>query len=140
MSDFAMPQLKNTSLMPIGVHCVLELYQCPSDLLNNPKFIQQALREAAQQAKSTLLEEVSHQFHPQGVTAVALLAESHLSVHTWPEMGYVAADVFTCGQATAPEKACEALVQIFQAQRYLLVKVPRGRSLLTARSTSAVLH
>lgn len=126
-----MPQLKNAPLIPIGVHCVLELYQCPNDLLNNPEFIQQALRKAAQQANSTLLEEVSHQFHPQGVTAVALLAESHISVHTWPEIGYVAADVFTCGQATTPEKACEALVQLFQAQRHLLVKLARGRSLLT---------
>jgi S-adenosylmethionine decarboxylase len=117
----------------VGKHCILELYNCSTELLNDAAFIQQALREAAKHADSTLLDEVKHQFHPQGVTALALLAESHISIHTWPEIGYAAADVFTCGQHTKPEKACEYLVEIFQASKHLLLQVPR-------RTTPSVTH
>lgn len=126
MSDyFESSQLGNRSLATVGIHCILELYNCPIDLLNDAIFIKQALREAAEVAQSTLLNEVTHQFHPQGVTALALLAESHISIHTWPEIGYVAIDVFTCGQQAEPEKACNYFIQAFQASKYLLLKLPR---------------
>ena len=69
---------------PVGVHCILELYQCPPALLNDPEFVTGAVEAASQQANSTLLKLSFHQFEPQGITAVALLAESHLSIHTWP--------------------------------------------------------
>lgn len=112
-------------LVPVGVHCILELYDCPTDILNNAVFIQQALQEAAKMAKFTLLKEIVHQFHPQGVTALALLAESHISIHTWPEIGYAAADIFTCGQHAEPDEACQYLIQTFQANKHLLLKLPR---------------
>jgi S-adenosylmethionine decarboxylase len=117
----------DTSLVPVGSHCILELYDCPTHLLNNPSFITQALREAAQTAKSTLIKEIWHQFEPFGVTALALLAESHISIHTWPEIGYIAVDIFTCGQHAEPEKACQYLIQAFQARNHVLLKLPRGR-------------
>ena len=112
--------------IPVGVHCILELYDCPPELLNDINFIKTALKEAAITAKSTLLDEVAHQFHPQGVTALALLAESHISIHTWPENGYLAADVFTCGEHAKPVDACKFLVEIFQAGNHVLMKLPRG--------------
>ena len=74
----------------------------------------------------TLLKLSSHQFHPQGVTAVGLLAESHLSIHTWPEHGYAAVDVFTCGEEARPQQACDYLVKRFAARRHSLVVLPRG--------------
>jgi len=120
-------KLDEISLRTVGVHCVLELYNCPASLLNNKSFIKEILRSAATKAKSTLLEEVSYKFNPQGVTAMVLLAESHISIHTWPESGYAAADVFTCGQQTEPESACRYLVQAFQAEEHLLLKLPRRR-------------
>ncbi len=116
-----------TSLVPVGSHCILELYNCPTDLLNNLVFIRHSLQEAAKRAKSTLLKEITHQFHPYGVTALALLAESHISIHTWPETGYVAVDIFTCGQHTEPEAACKFLLQVFQAGDHVLLHFPRGR-------------
>ena len=111
---------------PIGTHCIVELYGCPRDLLNDESFVKNALREAVDQGLATLLHEVSHQFHPQGVTALALIAESHVAIHTWPECGYVAADVFTCGERADPEKACMHLVRVFRAGRHSLTKLIRG--------------
>ena len=75
---------------------------------------------------STLLQLVSHQFEPQGVTALALLAESHMSIHTWPENGYAAIDVFTCGRTATPEAACAFLVEQFGAARHRLKVLSRG--------------
>ena len=114
-------------MVPVGTHCILELYECPTDLLNNLVFIRDSLQEAAKRAKSTLLKEITHQFHPYGVTALALLAESHISIHTWPEMGYIAVDIFTCGQHTEPEKACKFLLEAFQASNHVILNFPRGR-------------
>jgi len=113
--------------IPIGKHCILELLGCPSARLNDIAWIDAALREAALIAKSTLLKQVSFQFEPCGVTALALLAESHISVHTWPESGYVAIDVFTCGQHTQPEQACHYLVKAFQSSQHSLTTLPRGK-------------
>ncbi len=110
----------------IGSHCILELYDCPPGLLDDPIYIRDALREAAREAESTLLGELHHVFEPQGVTALVLLAESHISIHTWPELGYAAVDVFTCGAHTKPEKACDFLVRKLQARRHQLRKLPRG--------------
>ncbi len=113
--------------VPVGTHCMLELYGCPAELLNDIEFIKQTLADAAEIAKSTLLERISHQFHPQGVTALALLAESHISIHTWPENGYIAADVFTCGEHTTPVEACEFIARAFKSSKHLLMKLPRGK-------------
>ncbi len=114
-------------MVPVGSHCILELYECPNHLLNDFEFISQALVEAVKEAKSTLLKEVTHQFEPYGITALALLAESHISVHTWPEIGYVAIDMFTCGEHAQPEKACNYLAKAFQANKHVLLTLPRGR-------------
>ncbi|MEM8602769.1 MAG: adenosylmethionine decarboxylase [Cyanobacteria bacterium P01_H01_bin.121] len=108
-------QLGDTDLAPVGKHCILELSGCPRSLLDDAEFIKQSLQAAAQVARSTLLGEIVHKFNPQGVTAIALLAESHISVHTWPERGYAAIDVFTCGEHTKPEESCRFLIQALQA-------------------------
>lgn len=110
----------------VGIHCILELYGCPSDLLNDERFIQQTVREASTHGLATLLEEVSHHFTPQGVTALGLLAESHISIHTWPEKGYAAADVFTCGDQANPQLACNFMRERLQAERHSLTMVVRG--------------
>ena len=110
----------------IGTHCIVELYGCPRELLNDEKFVIEALREATTHGLATLMGEVSHKFHPQGVTALALLAESHISVHTWPEHGYAAADIFTCGDRANPQRASNFMIGKFQAQRHSLTKLVRG--------------
>ena len=77
--------------------------------LDDEVFLRSAITQAAERAGATLLNLITHQFQPQGVTGLALLAESHISIHTWPEAGYAAVDVFTCGDHTMPEKACAVL-------------------------------
>jgi S-adenosylmethionine decarboxylase len=109
----------------VGTHCLLELYDCPAHLLNDLTFIEAALREAAQVACSTLLSLTSQAFQPQGVTALALLAESHISIHTWPETGYAAVDVFTCGEHTRPQAACEYLAEQMQANNQFMTRLLR---------------
>lgn len=113
-------------MKPAGIHCIAELYDCPRGLLDDEAFVTNALRDAVVSGFATLLGEVSHRFSPQGVTALALIAESHVAIHTWPEYGYVAADAFTCGDRAKAEKACEHLVRAFQAGRHTLRRIDRG--------------
>jgi S-adenosylmethionine decarboxylase len=78
------------------------------------------MTSAGNRAGATLLNLITHRFEPQGVTGLALLAESHISIHTWPESGYAAVDVFTCGDHTMPERACQVLSEELSAARHKL--------------------
>jgi len=80
-------------------HILFTLYDCDKDLLNDRMYIENVLYETAKQVGATWLNTVSHQFTPQGVTAVTLLAESHISIHTWPEKEMAVCDIFTCGSS-----------------------------------------
>lgn len=100
----------------IGRHCVYELGDGNPALLDDEDFVRNALTEAAEAAGATLLKLVSHKFQPQGVTAIALLAESHISIHSYPEYGYAAIDCFTCGETTNPESACRSLKDSFESK------------------------
>ena len=98
----------------VGKHCILELYECDPSRLNDEAFLRTSITTAAKSAGATLLNLITHHFEPQGVTGLALLAESHISIHTWPESGYAAVDVFTCGDHTMPEQACAFLSESIQ--------------------------
>lgn len=113
----------------LGSHCLLELHGCPAHLLDDHEFIIRVLRDAAEYAGATWLSHTSHKFSPQGVTAVGLLSESHISIHTWPEAGFAAADVFTCGEIAMPHKACEYLKAVLQCGRAEIQHVERVRNL-----------
>ncbi|MEL6330701.1 MAG: adenosylmethionine decarboxylase [Planctomycetota bacterium] len=113
----------------VGIHCLLEIYGCPKDLLDDQAAIAKTLRDAADHAGATWLGEVNHKFQPCGVTALGLLAESHISIHTWPEIGYAAVDVFTCGDHAIPEKACKYLVEHLRAERHTIARIPRATEL-----------
>ena len=84
-------------------HILFTLKGCPYGLLDDEAHIRNVLANAAQLSESTLLDVSSHKFSPCGVTAIALLAESHISIHTWPENGLAVCDVFTCGDHTNPK-------------------------------------
>jgi S-adenosylmethionine decarboxylase len=103
------PNLSNTNT--VGKHCILELYDCNCARLDDEVFLRSAITNAALRAGATLLQLITHRFQPHGVTGLALLAESHISIHTWPESGYAAVDVFTCGDHTVPERACRVLAK-----------------------------
>ena len=97
-------------------HILFDLYDCPFDLLNEEEFIQDSLINASVIAKSKYLKVETHKFEPQGVTGFALLAESHISIHTWPENGIAKCDIFTCGDECEPEKAVEYLAEKLEAK------------------------
>ena len=109
-----------------GTHCIAELTGCPSTILDDVDALKAAMREAIDVAGATLLHMTSHQFTPSGVTVLALLAESHMSIHTWPQRGYAAVDLFTCGWRTSPRVACEHLAAAIGASEILIREVPRG--------------
>ena len=109
----------------IGRHCILELYQCDHAKLNDEAFIRTTITSSAKVAGATLINLVTHSFKPHGVTGLALLAESHISIHTWPEIGYAAIDVFTCGDHTMPEKACKLFFKDFLAKRFSFKNIAR---------------
>tara|TARA_B100000029_G_scaffold73282_1_gene65115 strand:- start:2547 stop:3038 length:492 start_codon:yes stop_codon:yes gene_type:complete len=104
----------------IGKHCILELYECDQLKLNDEAFLRTTITIAAKIAGATLLNLITHRFEPKGITGLALLAESHISIHTWPENGYAAVDVFTCGDHTMPERACEIFRKELSAQHFSL--------------------
>jgi S-adenosylmethionine decarboxylase len=106
-------------------HFLLELYRCDCDKLNDESFLRCALSNAAKLANATVLNLVSYKFEPQGVTAIALLSESHLSIHTWPESNYSAIDIFTCGHNMKPELASNYLINILIAREHQLRVINR---------------
>ncbi len=109
-----------------GTHCILEMYDCPGELLNDRDHVVKSICKASRHGLATLLKHVSYKFHPQGVTALCLLAESHISIHTWPEKGYAAVDIFTCGNTANPRLACDYMIDAFQSGRQNLRVIPRG--------------
>ncbi len=109
----------------VGKHCILELYDCDCARLDDEAFLRDTITTAAKRAGATLLNLITHRFDPQGVTGLALLAESHISIHTWPESGYAAVDVFTCGDHTMPERACQVLWEELGAGRHKLTSFRR---------------
>ncbi len=109
-----------------GISYLVELFDCPSAILDDESLIEDSIRDAVGHARATLLHQVSRWFEPHGVTALALLAESHISMHTWPELGYAAVDIFTCGTRAMPQHACDHIVAALQAGRHTVRKVDRG--------------
>ena len=107
-------------------HLLLELYQCDYEKLNDESFLRCSLNRAAKFAKATVLNLISYKFEPQGVTAIALLAESHISIHTWPESNYSAVDIFTCGQNMMPELASQYLIESLMAKEHSLRVIERN--------------
>ena len=107
-------------------HLLLELYRCDCEKLNDESFLRCTLNRAAKLANATVLNLISNKFEPQGVTAIALLAESHISIHTWPESNYSAVDIFTCGQNMMPELASQYLIESLMAEEHILRIIERN--------------
>lgn len=108
-----------------GTHLLLELYGCPESTLNDAAHIERVIRAACAEVGLTLLMYSAHQFEPHGVTAIALLSESHLSIHTWPEKGYAAVDLYTCGRSEVDE-AAERIAVSLKASRVERAFIERG--------------
>ncbi len=109
----------------LGTHLIVDAWQAPADLLNDPERIRRALLEGVAAGEATLIDLCVHHFSPHGVTATATLAESHIAIHTWPEYGYFAADLFFCGQGK-PEVAMKILLTALQAKQFKIQELERG--------------
>jgi S-adenosylmethionine decarboxylase proenzyme len=108
----------------MGKHFLLNLYGCSSVLLNDERFLIDLIENAAIASGATVLKTVSHKFDPQGITAICLLSESHISIHTYPELGKCYADIYTCGSAD-PKIGCDIIISQFNPTEYKLTYVQR---------------
>ncbi|HBB34864.1 MAG TPA: adenosylmethionine decarboxylase [Cyanobacteria bacterium UBA8803] len=109
----------------VGTHLVVDAWEAPQDLLNDPEGIRRALIDAISAGEATLIDLCVHQFSPHGVTATATLAESHIAIHTWPEHGYFAADLFFCGSGQ-PKLAMKILQTALKAKQVRMREIDRG--------------
>jgi S-adenosylmethionine decarboxylase len=108
----------------LGRHLILEFWEAKN--LNSVTVVEGALREAVEACALTLKDLHVYHWSPEGVTGVAVLSESHMTIHTWPEYGYAAVDVFTCGEDSNPRAAIPILLGHFHAQRVQVMEVVRG--------------
>lgn len=110
----------------LGTHIIVELSECNSSILSDVDRVAGILVAAANAANAEVLQTAFHRFSPQGVSGVVVIAESHLSIHTWPEFGYAAMDIYTCGDHTQPWTACRFAASEFEAKQMLTTEVRRG--------------
>lgn len=117
--------LQHKMVETLGKHLIIEFFGCPPEKIDDQKFTEQVLVEAARAAKLTILEVFTHKFSPQGVTGVVMLSESHISIHTWPEKGYAALDVYTCGEGD-PKRALDVLKKRLEPKMAKVSELRRG--------------
>ncbi len=110
----------------LGRHLIMELYDCDTAILDNVEQVEEIMLRAAEASGATVVTHACHHFSPHGVSAIVAIGESHLSVHTWPEYGYCAADIFTCGDGTDNGAALEVMRDAFRAGRHVAFEVQRG--------------
>ncbi len=119
-------ELTASSEATLGKHIIAEFSECDQDRLKDMTFIREALFKAANIAGATVLDSSFYRFGNGGVSGVLIIAESHLSIHTWPECGYAACDFYTCGSDTKPEKACRLLAKLFKSDYGEYLTIQRG--------------
>ena len=110
----------------LGRHLLLELKNCDKEVLNDLGFLKDCLSEAAVECGATVVGESFYRFSPQGISGVVNIAESHISIHTWPEYSYAAVDIFTCGEDVKPEKAVEVITERLGSDNVSLIELRRG--------------
>jgi len=115
---------KTKKLNYAGIHLIAEFWN--GKIIENSKELRKILIEAAEKAGNTPLKVAIHKFSPQGITGVLLLAESHIAIHAWPEINYLAIDIFTCGNKAIPRRAIEYLKKKFKPKKVEIQTIKRG--------------
>lgn len=110
----------------LGTHLLVELKDCNPEVLKDLNRVKEALVSAAKEAKATIIDVSFHEFNPFGISGMVVIAESHLSIHTWPEYSYAAVDIFTCGDIIKPEVAANYLITCFESKNPSVVEMKRG--------------
>lgn len=110
----------------LGNHLIVELYNCDPELIDSLDYVKSVMIRSADISGATIVKDVFHRFSPQGVTGVIVIAESHFSIHTWPEYGYCSVDIFTCGERIDSEKALTYIKDKFKSQSISVSEIKRG--------------
>lgn len=110
----------------LGSHLLIELFGCNGRMLEREDYVGGAMRDAAVESKATVVEQSFHEFKPYGVSGAVIIQESHYTIHTWPEHGYAAVDLFYCGGTVQVHRAVEVLRERFQPSRIKFLVVRRG--------------
>lgn len=113
--------------MSLGSHVLIEMYDCDQDSLKLEDTVGDAMRDAAVNSKATVVAESFHEFKPWGVSGAVIIQESHYTIHTWPEHGYAAVDLFYCGGTVHVHNAVDTLMDRFKPGRIKFLVVRRGR-------------
>lgn len=120
-------------MQSLGKQLMAELYGCDKTLLDDPIHSERILVEGVNRSGATVIQPFFHQFSPHGVSGVVVIAESHVAIHTWPEYGYCALDIFTCGTQVNPDLILEYVRSEFDAKEVSVMEVKRGVLDLPAR-------
>ena len=110
----------------LGRHVLAEFFECNPNILNNRDKIENLMVDAAIECGATIVQKCFHMFSPYGVSGVVIISESHLAIHTWPELGYAAVDLFTCGPKCDPKVAYEYLKKKFDSKKASFTQLKRG--------------
>jgi S-adenosylmethionine decarboxylase len=114
------------TMKALGIHLLIEFTVCNRQKIDNIDYLEKVMTQAAEVAGATVLKTAFQDFNPQGVSGVVVIAESHLTIHSWPEYGYAAIDIFTCGTKVDPWKAAEFLKHELEAGDMQVQHFPRG--------------
>ena len=110
----------------LGRHVLAEFFECDPNTLNSIDKVEKYMMEAALECGATIVQKCFHMFSPYGVSGVVIISESHLAIHTWPELGYAAVDLFTCGSKCDPKVAYEFLKNKFSSKNASFTELKRG--------------
>ena len=110
----------------LGKHILSEYYGCDASILNNLELLEHSMLKAVMKSGATIIDSTFHQFSPQGVSGVIVIAESHMAMHTWPEYCYAAVDFFTCGNRVDPYKAFDFMNEILKPEKSSTKELMRG--------------
>ena len=113
-------------LQTLGKHYLLDLKDCNKDLLNDIQFLKTTLSEVSRQTQDAELDDSFYQFTPQGVSGLVLSHGSHICIHTWPEYGYAAVDVFTLRDTFNPREAADQIIEKLESQSPAVIELKRG--------------
>ena len=123
-------------LNALGTHVLVELRDCNANALDDLGTVESTLIDTARRIGATIIGHAFHRFSPQGVTGVVIIAESHICIHTWPEHGYAAVDIFTCGDTSRLEEATQHIADAFGSQDRSVVMLKRGQFDPSARAVT----
>ncbi len=125
-------------MQSLGRHLLGELHGCDRALLNQAEHVREAMLAAVARSGATPIQDFVHTFTPHGVTGIVVIAESHFAIHTWPEYGFAAVDLFTCGDTVDPWRAFEHVAAALRAETHSVVEIRRG--LLPSRDGQRLPH